>query len=698
LKRNLMPRLLLFLLFLLLGPVAALTLAAQVPGAAWETLTEAEVAAAGWSRAKLAEARAYADTLHTEAVMIVTRGKVLDAWGPVDQKFNVHSIRKSFLSALCGLEVEAGRLNLKATMDDLGIQDNPPALSAVERQATVHDLLKARSGIYHPALYETAGMKAQRPARHSHPPGTFWYYNNWDFNVTGTIYEQVAGTSLYEAFQSRIARPLAMQDYEVADGSYVTGEDSIHRAYPFRMTARDMARFGLLYLRGGRWGGQQVVPASWVEDSVTAHSKAGSAGGYGYFWWIAQSGLHLPGVTLPNGSFSARGAGGHYILVLPQLDLVLVHRVNTDMEGRRVESAAFGELVRRILIAHEPPAPTAAAPGSGSGSGSAELDSLLPWLMNQHRVPGVAVLGIENRRIAWETYFGVRAAGNPALVDEHTVFEAASMTKPLAAYAALKLAEQGQLDLDRPLTRYLPEPYLAGEPLHEKITARMVLTHTGGFPNWRQNQPLQVLHEPGSQFRYSGEGILFLQRVMEHLTGEDYEPFIQRTLMQPLHMQHSSHVWQARFDSAAAAGHDGTGQVKANRPLYTRPNAAYSLYTTPRDYAAFVLEMMNPDRSRGHFLSAESLQLMLTPASPPTGSALLSRRGSQGRGDVRYGLGWSVEPAASGPRIRHSGSNGTGFRSHAEFDPARGHGLVIMTNSTSGDALWKELVNRIGQP
>lgn len=686
-KRRLSP------VWLILLPTLILPLpaAAQFPGASWARLTDDEAAAAGWSRAKLAEARDYSANLNTEAVFIVTRGKVLKSWGAVERKLNVHSIRKSFLSALYGVRVAEGRIRIDATLAELGIDDNEPRLSEVEKHATVHDLLKARSGVYHPALYETATMKARRPARHSHDPGRFWYYNNWDFNALGTIYEQRTGAGIYEDFKRLIAVPLGMEDYEATDGKYVTGEDSIHRAYPFRMTARDMARFGLLFMRGGEWNGKQVVPAAWVKESVTSYSDAGGSGGYGYLWWIERGGRHFSNVTLPVGSYSARGARGHYILVVPKLDLVIVHRVNTDIRDGRVASSEFGELTRRILLAYEPPVAKKPA--------SATLDTLLPWLMSKHRVPGAAVVGIENRRVAWEKYLGVREAGRDARVDADTIFEAASMTKPLAAYAALKLVEQGQLELDRPLASYFSAPYVEDQPLHEKITARMALMHTGGFPNWRPNGgALKVMHEPGTAFRYSGEGILFLQRAMERITSEDYEPFIQRTLLRPLGMAHSSHVWQPSFSDRAAAGHDSAGKVKADRRLYQKPNAAYSLYCTPRDYAAFVLEMMNPDRSASHSLNAASLREMLTPASPPTGHELLTRRDSRGRGEVRYGLGWAIEPTASGPRIRHSGSNGTGFRSHVEFDPVREHGILIMTNGEGGEALWKELLCHVGVP
>jgi len=252
-----------------------------------------------------------------------------------------------------GIYVADGRIDLTKTMGDLGMDDNEPSLTVVEKQATLHDLLKARSGIYHPALYETPGMKAARPPRGSHAPGTFWYYNNWDFNAAGAIFERAAKNSLFREFKERIADPIGMQDYRLDDGQYVTGPDSVYAAYPFRLTARDMARFGLLFAREGRWRWRQIVPAQWVKDSVTPYSDAGASGGYGYMWWVAANGKHVPGVSIPDGSFSARGAGGHYILVIPDYDLVIVHRVNTDIQGNSVSADEFGRLVKLILDARQ---------------------------------------------------------------------------------------------------------------------------------------------------------------------------------------------------------------------------------------------------------------------------------------------------------------------------------------------------------
>ena len=157
------------------------------------------------------------------------------------------------LNALIGIHVDEGHIDLSKTMEELGIDDNEPSLTPAEKQATVGDLIKARSGIYHPALAESASIKASRPKRGSHTPSAFWYYNNWDFNALGTIFEQETGTKMFKEFDRRIAEPLQMEDFEVDDCRYETGPDSIHPAYPFRMSSRDLARFGLLFLYEGRW-------------------------------------------------------------------------------------------------------------------------------------------------------------------------------------------------------------------------------------------------------------------------------------------------------------------------------------------------------------------------------------------------------------------------------------------------------------
>jgi CubicO group peptidase (beta-lactamase class C family) len=323
-------------LLFLIGVVGAAQAADRFPGATWSS---APAGSNGWSAEGVAKARAWSERVApSAAVMIVQHGQVVAEWGDTVTKSNLHSVRKSLLSALVGIAVAEGKIDLKATIGSLGIDDNPPSLTPVEQQATVHDLLAARSGVYHPALYETPAMAAARPKRGSHPPGSFWYYNNWDFNTFGTIYERATAEGIFDAFDRLIARPIGMQDYQPSDGTYVRGGDSIHPAYPIRMSARDLARFALLYLREGRWNGRQVVPASWVSASTQPYSDTGTGSHYGYFWWLGFIELgNTPTVKLPPGSYSAQGFLGQYAFVIPPLDLVVVHRVNSD----RAADAAF---------------------------------------------------------------------------------------------------------------------------------------------------------------------------------------------------------------------------------------------------------------------------------------------------------------------------------------------------------------------
>lgn len=333
-------------------------------------MTEGGVAH-GWSAEKLQQARAYAGTINTAAVMIVHDGIIVDQWGETATKFNVHSIRKSLLSAMIGIYEAQGVLDLDSTLEELRIDDRL-GLTESERKATLANLLGSRSGIYHPSNLVGEEHSKTWPKRGSHAPGTFWYYSNWDFNATGAIFEQETGRGIFEAFDELIAQPIGMQDFADRDGMYeprsgwggAQGRSvSDFPAYVFRMTARDMARFGLLYLRGGRWNDRQVIPREWIERTTKTDRPTGKFGGHEFFWWVSTEGRLFPDVDVGTGGYSAIGAGGHFITVMPAYDLVVVHRVNTNdrtvpvggtSQGTSATREEYGKLLALILAARPP--------------------------------------------------------------------------------------------------------------------------------------------------------------------------------------------------------------------------------------------------------------------------------------------------------------------------------------------------------
>lgn len=319
------------------------------PGAEW---THADPATSGFSQDELDKAIDYAKHSGSTSGMIVQHGLVVAEWGDVARKSNLHSARKSFVSALIGIAVARGQIHLDDTLEQLGIDDTEPSLSQTEKQATVRMLLEARSGVYHPTVYETTGMIASKPPRYSHDPGTFWYYNNWDFNTVGAIYEKATGQRIYDALKTEIADPIGMQDYRPSDGSYVSGwPDTRYPAYPFNLSTRDFARFGLLYLHNGRWRDWQIVPAEWVAESTRSWSNT-TTGGYGYMWWTSTpaSGPRTPKMALLRPTFWADGHLGQYAVVVPSLDLVVVNMVDSRETPRHVPQRAMGQARMEKLV------------------------------------------------------------------------------------------------------------------------------------------------------------------------------------------------------------------------------------------------------------------------------------------------------------------------------------------------------------
>jgi CubicO group peptidase (beta-lactamase class C family) len=313
---------------------------------------------AGFSSSALDSVRLLADSARAGAVMAIHRGRVLAAWGDVQRKFQLHSVRKSLVSALYGIGVASGKIDLERTLADLGI-DDVGKLTPAEKTARIRDLIAARSGVYLSGAYGGVEQAAERPPRGSHAPGTFWFYNNWDFNVAGVLYERLMSENLYESFGRRIASPLGMEDYAPADGMLVYEPSSTrYPAHTFRMSTRDLARFGQLYLQNGMWNGRTIVPESWVTQSTSAISPLGGNGfregtTYGYMWWSYAPGTVGDRLPLLNQQriVVASGTGGQGLFIVPGADLVVVVRGDTDngpgIAGGRAFRIAEGILAAR---------------------------------------------------------------------------------------------------------------------------------------------------------------------------------------------------------------------------------------------------------------------------------------------------------------------------------------------------------------
>ncbi len=312
------------------------------PSENWRTYLSVDQA--GFSESEIAEAKKFSDSLGTASVLVLHKGNVLLKWGDATRRFRSTSIRKSLLNALIGIKICKEELSLDTLIDNFPVAESE-SLTPKERTATLKHLLMSASGIYLPASYEAQTWTDRKPERGSHNPGEFWYYNNWDFNSLGAIYETVSKQGIAQDFKTEIADKIGMQDYRSdLDFKYFAepGVSDIP-AYLFKMSSRDLARFGLLYLNNGKWNNQQLLSEKWVKESTTTHLNPWEGTGYGYLWWTT---------TLKDGSkaFYANGSGVQGIYVVPEKELVMVFRANSFL-GPEIEDGQELILLEKILDA-----------------------------------------------------------------------------------------------------------------------------------------------------------------------------------------------------------------------------------------------------------------------------------------------------------------------------------------------------------
>jgi CubicO group peptidase (beta-lactamase class C family) len=314
----------------------------------------------------------------------------------------------------------------------------------------------------------------------------------------------------------------------------------------------------------------------------------------------------------------------------------------------------------------------------------AQLETEIPYIMEKAMIPGLSIAVVRDGRIIWSRGFGVRSAETQEAVTDETIYEACSLSKPVFAYEVMKLVETGRLDLDKPLIEYAGDAYteetFLGGAIEDdrirRITPRMVLSHTPGFPNWRQQRHIRIDFEPGQKFSYSGEGFVFLQRIVEKITGESLNDLMQKEVFGPLGMTRSSYLWKPSFDSITSYPHTFFGKALLKyKP--ERAVSAASLQTTAVDFARFMMAIMNHEG-----LNEGTVAKILT------SQVVVDLEETE---DVSWGLGIGLETTRDGIVCWHWGDN-ENFKCFTLAYPEQKIGVVYFTNSYFGLAAARRIV------
>jgi CubicO group peptidase (beta-lactamase class C family) len=375
---------------------------------------------------------------------------------------------------------------------------------------------------------------------------------------------------------------------------------------------------------------------------------------------------------------------------------------------------ATASLVAAPLVARSQPTKTSAADLPEA------FLKRLPRLMEWANVPGLAIALLKEGELAWSQGFGVTKAGESTAVTADTLFAAASLSKPVVAYAILRMRDEKLIDIDRPLWNYLPYPELPEGDNAKLITARHALSHSSGLQNWRfaRTDKLEFAFQPGEGFQYSGEGFYYLLRVLEQITGRGFEEYMQDRVLKPLGMAHSTFLWTSATESRMSWGHNGrmrpseafsaqrgrqmmetaeqwkkpvatwkhADAVKAltdsNKdastfPNFLLPNSAGSLISSVNEYARFLGRILKPRRDALD-VSPASLRDMLSPQTKVNSA-------------ISWGTGVGLESYEGRQMLWHWGDNGN-FKAFMMGDVANGSGLIVFTNAQNGHKMWQRIV------
>jgi CubicO group peptidase (beta-lactamase class C family) len=316
-----------------------------------------------------------------------------------------------------------------------------------------------------------------------------------------------------------------------------------------------------------------------------------------------------------------------------------------------------------------------------------EIEKEIPNLMKEALIPGLSIAVIRDGRVFWHDCFGVKNIVTGSPIESNTVFEAASLSKPVFAYAVMKLVDRHLINLDEPLIDYIGEEKLnqvypkskEADDRYKRITARMVLTHSTGFPNWINQGLLSFMFDPGEKFSYSGEGFNFLSLVVEKITGKKLNDFMIEAVFEPLEMNNSSYVWLDKYKELFAGSHNFL-EEKTPRRKRTIAVAGASLYTTAEDYAKFLVALLNSQD-----LNENTYKEMFNPQID-----VLARYGN-GEKVYDWGLGIGLHNTDQGKTSWHWGDNGD-FKSYFEVSLEHKIGVVFFSNGENGHAITDRIV------
>lgn len=312
---------------------------------------------------------------------------------------------------------------------------------------------------------------------------------------------------------------------------------------------------------------------------------------------------------------------------------------------------------------------------AGSGKLIFESDTGIRQWLQQNKIPVLGLGIIKNGQLQQVKMYGELRKGIAA--PYNTIFNVASLTKPVTALVALKLISQGKWDLDEPLYKYWTDPDLLQDPRHKKLTTRFVLSHQTGFPNWRwmnKDGKLNLQFEPGTQYQYSGEGMEYLRKALEKKFKRSLQELADELIFRPLQMTDTRYVWDAKIDTARLApGYDEQGNIY--EPVKnTKPNAADDLLTTMENYGKFLISVM-----QGEGLSPEINEAMKT-------AQVESSKGKH------FGLGFEIYDLGNDQYALSHGGSDKGVQTIVFILPQTGEGLLIFTNSDKGTTVYEPLI------